>query len=377
MGKWDMVRLGDVCEILDHIRVPVTASERKKGIYPYYGANGIQEYVDDYIFDDELVLLAEDGGHFGSKEKPIAYRVSGKCWVNNHAHVLKPKDMLNVDFLCYSIMFYDVSSLISGTTRAKLNQVAMRKMTIPLPPLAVQQKIADTLDRAAALIEKRKAQIAKLDLLVKSQFIKMFGDPITNPMGWESSHLSKHLRVIGGYAFSSKGFADKGMPVLRIGNINTGTFSDKNLVFWQHDKKLERYLLRPGDVVISLTGTVGKDDYANVCILGDDYEGYYLNQRNAKLELNVTINRHYLTNALRIPKIKGKLTGISRGIRQANVSNSDILNLELPIPPIELQNRFAAFIYAIEESKTEMQCGLTKLELLYKSLTQKFFKEDT
>ena len=91
MSKWEMAQIGDVCEILDNMRVPVTASERKKGIYPYYGANGIQDYVDDYIFDDDLVLLAEDGGNFGSKDKPIAYRVSGKCWVNNHAHVLKPK----------------------------------------------------------------------------------------------------------------------------------------------------------------------------------------------------------------------------------------------------------------------------------------------
>lgn len=68
--------------------------------YPYYGANGIQDYVDDFIFDDELVLLAEDGGNFGSKTRPIAYRVSGKCWVNNHAHVLKPKAGLDVDYLC-------------------------------------------------------------------------------------------------------------------------------------------------------------------------------------------------------------------------------------------------------------------------------------
>ena len=130
-----MASIGDICEILDSQRKPVTASYRKSGIYPYYGANGIQDFVDSYIFDGEFVLLAEDGGNFGSKEKPIAYRVSGKCWVNNHAHVLKPKGMLNVDYLCYAIMFYDVSDLISGTTRAKLNQSAVRNMQIPLPPL--------------------------------------------------------------------------------------------------------------------------------------------------------------------------------------------------------------------------------------------------
>ena len=93
----------ECCEILDSQRVPIKGSERSAGEYPYYGANGIQDYVDDYIFDDELVLLAEDGGNFGSKIRPIAYRVSGKCWVNNHAHVLKPKSMIDVDYLCYYI----------------------------------------------------------------------------------------------------------------------------------------------------------------------------------------------------------------------------------------------------------------------------------
>ena len=95
--------LEDCCEIPDSKRIPVTANKRRKGKYPYYGANGLQDYVDDYIFDDELVLLAEDGGNFNSKDKPIAYRIPWKCWVNNHAHVLKPKQGINVDYLCYAL----------------------------------------------------------------------------------------------------------------------------------------------------------------------------------------------------------------------------------------------------------------------------------
>lgn len=110
----------DCCEILDSMRVPITASKREIGEYPYYGANGIQDYVADYIFDDELVLLAEDGGNFGSKERPIAYRVSGKCWVNNHAHVLKPKVGLDIDYLCYSLMFYKVDGLINGASTVNI-----------------------------------------------------------------------------------------------------------------------------------------------------------------------------------------------------------------------------------------------------------------
>ena len=99
MEKLKYTRVEECCEILDSMRIPITASDRKEGKYPYYGANGIQDYVNDYIFDDELVLLAEDGGNFGSKEKPIAYRVSGKCWVNNHGRAVT-KICGSCDYCC-------------------------------------------------------------------------------------------------------------------------------------------------------------------------------------------------------------------------------------------------------------------------------------
>ena len=102
---------------------------------------------------------------------------------------------------------------------------------------------------------------------------------------------------------------------------------------------------------MSLTGTVGKDDYGNVCILGDDYGKYYLNQRNAKLEIVEGIDKYYLSQLLKFEQIKKRLTGISRGVRQANISNKDILNLVVPVPPMEIQEQFAAFVEQTEKSK--------------------------
>ena len=125
MEKLKYTRVEECCEILDSMRIPITASDRKEGKYPYYGANGIQDYVNDYIFDDELVLLAEDGGNFGSKEKPIAYRVSGKCWVNNHAHVLKPKEEIDVDYLCYSNCNEKNENTIKKYSRTEKNSTAI------------------------------------------------------------------------------------------------------------------------------------------------------------------------------------------------------------------------------------------------------------
>lgn len=181
----------------------------------------------------------------------------------------------------------------------------------------------------------------------------MFGDVTINSKKWEVIKLDKLIDIIGGYAFKSTDFVDEGIPVLKIGNINAGYFRSTNLVFWKKDKKLERYIVKPNDLVISLTGTVGKDDYGNVCIMSDDYEEYYLNQRNAKLNIKNKdlLNKYYLTYILKVPEIKKRLTNINRGVRQANISNKDIQNLELPIPSIELQNQFADFVNQVDKLK--------------------------
>lgn len=170
----EYLKLEDCCEILDSKRIPVTANKRRNGKYPYYGANGLQDYVDDYIFDDELVLLAEDGGNFNSKDKPIAYRVSGKCWVNNHAHVLKPKQGISVDYLCYALMYYDVSGLVNGATRQKLTQATMRKMKIPILSEIDQLRIVEIMNSIQHLKNDYRSILHKLDVLIKARFVEMF-----------------------------------------------------------------------------------------------------------------------------------------------------------------------------------------------------------
>ena len=219
-------------------------------------------------------------------------------------------------------------------------------------PLNKQVAICAQLDQILKVINLRRKEISNLDDLIKARFVEMFGDPETNSKGWAEISLSEKLNVLGGYAFKSDQFEETGgIPVLRIGNINSGYFKPVNMVYWKEDRSLERYAMYPGDLVMSLTGTVGKDDYGNVCILGNAYEMYYLNQRNAKLELKDGLDKYYLAELLKFSQVKKKLTGISRGVRQANISNKDILNLVAPIPPMELQQQFANFVEQIAKSK--------------------------
>ena len=249
----------------------------------------------------------------------------------------------------------------------------LENYVVNLPDIDTQKSENKILRKVDDFIFLRKQQLAKLDELVKARFVEMFGDPVANIANWPIERLEKHLTIIGGYAFKSDGFRAKGIPVLRIGNINSGYFQPTNMVYWHDDSTLERYKMHPGDLVISLTGTVGKNDYGNVCILGNDYSEYYLNQRNAKLELNETLNGIYLSELLKFPQIKGRLTGISRGIRQANISNKDILSLPILIPPISLQKQFAAFVERVERQKQTVQQSLEKLELMKKALMQEYF----
>lgn len=166
----EFIRVEDCCEILDSQRKPVTESERIPGMYPYYGANGMQGTINQYIFDDKLVLVAEDGGHFGSKTKPIAYLVNGKCWVNNHAHVLRAKKGFLVEYICYSLMFYKIEGYINGATRQKLTQAALRKLIIPKRSEEYQKAIVDRLDLVKCIIKNKQIIIKELDQLIKSRF---------------------------------------------------------------------------------------------------------------------------------------------------------------------------------------------------------------
>lgn len=226
-----------------------------------------------------------------------------------------------------------------------------------------QDKIISIFDNLTNVIYFYEKQIKYFDNLVKARFIEMFGDPENNPNGWMESPLSEKLSVLGGFAFKSDKFSEiSGIPILRIGNINSGHFKPVNMVYWKEDENLERYLIYPGDLVMSLTGTVGKDDYGNVCILGDDFEKYYLNQRNAKLEIQGGINKFYLSQLLKFTQVKKKLTGISRGVRQANISNKDILNLVVPIPPIELQQQFEDFVHQVDKSRFDIKKSIIELE---------------
>ena len=352
----DMMYVEDCCEILDSMRVPITASDREEGEYPYYGANGIQDHVADYIFDDELVLLAEDGGNFGSKERPIAYRVSGKCWVNNHAHVLKPKAGLDVDYLCYSLMFYKVDGMVNGATRQKLTQAAMRKMKIPSRSMNEQLHIVDELNRILKIKEQRQQELALLDDLIKARFVEMFGDPVHSDKYSTRKLLScvadKSDMVDGpfGSQVNTKVdyIEDGEVPVIRTVNVKMMSFSPADLKYMTREKyeTVKRSQVLPGDVILTKVGTIG-----NVCIFPDSFEEAVLSTTGScRIRVDNSIENTVFF-AYNLMYLKGKLLEIASAGVQPFLNMNHVKNIDILDVPLDKQIEFSDFVKQVDKSK--------------------------
>jgi type I restriction enzyme S subunit len=146
--EWRNSTLEECCEILDNQRIPLNSKERaqRQGSIPYWGANGILDYIDNFIFDEPLILMAEDGGYFeDATNRPICHLVDGKCWVNNHAHVLRVKDETVREWVYYWFVHRNIIPYINSGTRSKLNQKDLRQLPIKLPSSEEQKKISTVL----------------------------------------------------------------------------------------------------------------------------------------------------------------------------------------------------------------------------------------
>lgn len=362
------LKLKEICTTFKS-DILVNKIEKNTGEYPVFGAKGIATRIQSYQQSKPYISIIKWGAGVGRAELRPAYSSIVATMLG-----VMPNENVDLQWLCYLLQSMHLEKYATNAVVPNLYFKDYCTQKVSVPDYMEQKEISHILGSIQQIIEHRKEQLETLDYIIKARFVEMFGDPDINPKGWDECELNEKINVVGGYAFKSDQFDEaNGIPVLRIGNINAGFFRPINLIYWQQDANLEKYAMYPGDLVMSLTGTVGKDDYGNVCILGDDYDMYYLNQRNAKLEIKEGIDKYYLAQLLKFEQIKKRLTGISRGVRQANISNKDILNLIIPVPPIDHQNQFAAFVYQVDKSKVAVQKVLEETQTLFDSLMQKYF----
>jgi len=366
---WEYKKLGDCTEILDSQRKPVTKKDRKGGEYPYYGATGIQDYVDKYIFDGRYVLVGEDGAKWSAFDNS-AYIIEGKSWVNNHAHVLKPNDNLKDTFLAYFLNYSDLDSYISGAIVRKLTQASLRNIDIPLPPLSTQLTIVSELDKINELIRLKKEQLKDYDNLAQSIFYEMFGDPVENEKGWEVKKLCEISREIGDGLHGTPEYTEdaSGCYFVNGNNLEDGKIVIKDNTKMVTKETKSKYYIDMDDftILVSINGTLGKTAFYGG-------ENIILGKSACYIKLNKDVNKIFVYDLLKSDYFKKYANEECTGTTIRNVSLKSMRKFPVLYPPLPLQQLFASRITQIEAQKAEVQRAITDLETLLASRMQYWF----
>lgn len=344
---WEVKKLGDVCDIFDYLRRPITKSERISGDYPYYGASGVQDYVDSFIFDGRYLLVGEDGAKWGKKEIS-SYIIEGKSWVNNHVHVLRLNESLIDSFVEYYLNYSDLTKYITGAVVPKLTQRALQSIIIPVPPLQTQHQVVEELNCLTSIIEKQKKQLEELDNLAQAIFYDMFGNPIDNEKGWPTLSFGNLFLLRSGNSLPAKKQIPGDFKVYGGNGIN-GTHVEFN---------------REGEFII--IGRVGAY-CGNVRIVKG---AFWLTDNAFELkqikEIQDTIYLLFLLRFINLFKYANKAA-------QPVISNTVLRDIMIPLPPLPLQQQFASKIEAIEKQKELIKKSIKETEGLFNSRMDYYF----
>ena len=193
--EWSERVLGELTDNFDSVRVPVKQADRVSGPYPYYGASGIVDHVDDYLLDGKYLLIAEDGENLRTRSTPIAFLAAGKFWVNNHAHVVRGNQKADTRFLMYALSKLDISGYLTGSTMPKLTQDSLNRICLWTPGLSEQRTIAHILGTLDDKMELNRRMNATLEAMARALFRSWFVDfdPVRAKMEGRDSGLPKEI----------------------------------------------------------------------------------------------------------------------------------------------------------------------------------------
>lgn len=251
-------RFDEVTINFDKKRVPLSGAQREKrqGNFRYYGAQGVIDHIDDFIFDGTYLLIAEDGENLKSKKQNIAQVVEGQFWVNNHAHIVQGNELCNTRYLCYLLNSMDLSGYVTGSAQPKLSQANLNAVTLFLPSITVQERIVECL----YLFDKKIAVNQKINdnlyAQAKAIFAQRFIGIETIPDGWKKGNLLDIANYLNGLAMQKFRPRDDevGLPVLKIKELRQGS-CDVSSELCSPSIKPE-YIVHDGDVIFSWSGSL-------------------------------------------------------------------------------------------------------------------------
>lgn len=390
---FQMLRLKNVADVLDQFRKPITADQRNQDadvLYDYYGASGVIDKIDGYTIDDHVMLIGEDGANLRMRNLPLMYEVNGKAWINNHAHILKPKENILFRYLFLTLEGLDINPYITGSAQPKLNQENLRNIWLPVPPIDVQQAIVDSLDceytKVDALIANVQAQIEKLKAYKQSVITEVVTKGLDPTVPMKDSgvewigEIPVHWDIKRGkelFQETEARSADGNEELLTVSQYTGITpRSQKNVTMFEA-LSLEGYkICEVGDIAANTmwlwAGAIGVSEYRGV--ISPSYNVY--RQRSCDFVPK------YLDHLLRAPMLVQEYASLSTGIRASRLRlyPKDFLNIQFPVPPIEEQqgildslgSEFSAAdrMIAIKQAKIE-KLEQYKRSLIYEYVTGK------
>lgn len=346
---WDVFTIPDIAENFDTKRAPLSSRQRAemRGPYPYYGATGVLDYLNDYKLEGSYLLIAEDGTVTVDGKRPMLQRVSGKFWVSNHAHILKCKSDQDQEFLFYQLSATDISPYITGAVQLKLSQANLNKIPILWPQKKEDRKeIAEVLGALDQKIELNRKMNKTLDSLAQAVFKKWFIDD-ADP-NWKTGKIGDiSEEVLRGFTTS---YVEKSNLINLNQKVNRGEYLDEsNFKYYADDTIVPKNkFAKRGDILIN---SLGQGTLGRVHFYLEDTDNVVVDQhitiiRTGAAKLKPEYLYYYLTNCCDLESL---ITG-STGMLMLNISH--IRNFEIQIPNIKIQNKFSTFVQSLNDKKS-------------------------
>lgn len=330
----------EVVTLFDKQRIPLSSMERAKrpGKYRYYGAQGIIDYIDDYIFDGEYLLLAEDGENLKSNKQDLAQLVDGKFWVNNHAHILRTKEVCRLRYFYYWINNKNMAEYVTGSAQPKLSQASLKKMIIHLPSLEIQDRILNVITpidekiKENTKINENLAQQIETILLAflngsGTTSVKL-GDYlyIKGRIGWKGLKKSEYLSQSGYRIINGESLTKSGIDWSKAGYISEERYVESPEI-----------MLKVGDILLSKDGTIGKIGYIDNLELPTSVASGIFVIRNTKPDIISTTFIYYL---LKSRLFTSFIAARTEGSVIPHLYQKDFMEFEFPLPTSDKMAEF-------------------------------------
>lgn len=399
--NWILTELEHVIEIHDHLRKPINAAERQLRIagkklnelFPYYGATGQVGYIDEYITHGDYLLIGEDGAPFLDYTKPVAYLITGKTWVNNHAHILRPN--INLKYCLFYLNNFSYTGYVEGTTRLKLTQGSLRKIPVKVPPLPEQHRIVAKIEELFSELDKgiETLKTAQQQLKVYRQAVLKyaFEGKLTNPEvkdrelpeGWGKFYLGNYIQEIdAGKSFKcdERPPTDSEIGVLKVSAITWGEYNEsESKTVYNNSFVNQKFFVKKNDFLISRANTL--DLVGSAVIVKKVSKSLMLSDKTLRITFSNQLDKYYVLYFLRSQMGRKQIQSFSTGNQESmrNIGQASIRSIQIVLPlDIQIQKKVVQEIESrlsvCDNIESSIEQSLQQAEALRQSILKKAFE---